>query len=362
VIQQANREFTKSTRRTIMFQPDSRWRGLTAVWLLVPAIAACGREPAPRSAPPRPPLAVHVSRARLVSRTVGEEVVGTVRARNSAVLSPTIAGRVTELRVTLGSRVHEGDLLARISAPEIDARLEQARALFERKEVDLGRAKRLVDDGAIAPTVYDAALTEFHVARGARAEASAMADHTVLRAPFAGVVTSKSANVGDTAMPGQPLLAIEDPGALRLEATLAEGAARALAPGQRVQARIDGVARDLAGTVAEISPVADPASRTVLAKIDLPVDPALRSGLFGRLLLASGESTSLVVPSAAVIHHGQLEAVFVVEGGTAQLRLVRTGRERAGVVEITSGLDDGEAVADSDVGTLADAQPVEALP
>jgi RND family efflux transporter MFP subunit len=330
--------------------------------LLLPAVVACARESAPKSAQPRPALAVHVARARLVSRAVDEEVVGTVRARNSAVLSPTIMGRVSELRVTLGSRVKKGDLVACISAPEIDARLEQARALFDRREVDLGRAKKLVDDGAIAKAVYDDALTAFHLARGARAEASAMADHTVLRAPFAGVVTSKSANVGDTAMPGQPLVVVEDPGALRLEATLAEGAARSLAPGQRVQARIDGVAHDLAGTVAEISPVADPASRTVLAKIDLPVDPALRSGLFGRLLLASGESRSLVVPSAAVVRHGQLEGVFVVEGGAAQLRLVRTGSERAGFVEITAGLSDGEAVADSDVGTLGDAQPVEVLP
>jgi RND family efflux transporter MFP subunit len=335
---------------------------MRALWLLVPAIAACSHEATPRSAQPRPAIAVRVDRAHLAARAVGEEVVGTVRARNSAVLSPTVVGRVSELRVTLGSRVRAGDVLARLSAPEIDARLEQARALFERKEVDLGRAKRLVDDGAITPTVYDAALTEFHIARGARDEASAMTDHTVLRAPFAGVVTSKTANVGDTAMPGQPLFVVEDTGRLRLEATLAEGAARSLAPGQKVQAQIDGVARDLAGTVAEISPVADPASRTVLAKIDLPVDPALRPGLFGRLLLASSESSSLVVPLAAVVRHGQLEGVFVVEGGTARLRLVRTGRERAGVVEIASGLSEGEAVAESDVGLLADGQPVEVLP
>jgi RND family efflux transporter MFP subunit len=343
---------------------DKRPRRFAAVagLLLVPAMAACGGEHSPKAAEPLPTRAVHVDHARVVARSVGEEVVGTVRARNAAVISPTVIGRVSELRVTLGSRVHAGDVLARISASEIDAKLDQARALYERKQVDLARTKKLVDDGAIAPTLYDSALTEFHVAQAAQAEAGAMADHTVLRAPFSGIVTSKSANVGDTAMPGQPLFVIEDTGALRFEATLPEGAARTLAQGQPVSVRVDGVERELAGTVSEISPTADPASRTVLAKVDLPSDPALHSGLFGRLLLASGPSKSVVVPSAAVVRHGQLEGVFVIAGTAAHLRLVRTGRERDGAVEVLSGLGDGEAIAASDVGTLVDDQPVEVLP
>lgn len=335
---------------------------LLAALALSPAIAACSAEHTPKAAEPLRTLAVHVDHARVSSRSVGEEVVGTVRARNAAVISATVIGKVQELRVTLGSRVHAGDVLVRISASEIDAKLEQARAMYERKRVDLSRTKKLADDGAIAPALYDAALTEFHVAEAAQAEASAMAAHTVLRAPFSGVVTSKSANVGDTAMPGQPLLVIEDPGVLRFEATLPEAIARTLAQGQSVSVRIDGVDREVTGTVAEISPTADPASRTVLAKVDLPSDPAVHSGLFGRLLLASGQSKSVVVPLTAVVRHGQLESVFVIDGGAAHLRLVRTGRERDGAVEVVSGLGDGEAVASSDVGTLVDGQPVQALP
>jgi multidrug efflux pump subunit AcrA (membrane-fusion protein) len=123
--------------------------------------------------------------------------------------------------------------------------------------------------------------------------------------------------------------------------------------------RIDTVDHDLAGTVAEISPAADPASRTVLAKVDLPGDPAVHSGLFGRLLLARNEARSIVAPASAVVRHGQLESVFVVKDGVARLRLVRTGRERAGAVEVLSGLGDGEAVVASDSSALLDGQPVE---
>jgi RND family efflux transporter MFP subunit len=339
-------------------------RKLRALTLSVLALSAsalsCTGDRAPKAAEALPVRVVQVDRARSAARGIGEEVMGTVRARKTAVISPVVMGKVAVLAVSLGSRVQAGDVLARISASEIDAKLDQARALYERRKVDLARAKKLTDDGALAVATYDGALTEFQVAEAQKAEATAMAEHTVLRAPFSGVVTSKIANVGDTAMPGQPLLVIEDPSALRLEATLPEAAARILTQGQTVRVRVDTVEGDLAGRVAEISPSADPASRTVLAKIDLPGDPAVHSGLFGRLLLASNETQSIVVPAAAVVRHGQLESVFVVQGETARLRLVRTGRELAGAVEVLSGLVDGEAVVSSDAIALVDDQPVKA--
>ena len=190
-----------------------------------------------------------------------------------------------------------------------------------------------------------------------------MADHTVIRAPFAGVVSAKLANVGDTAMPGQTLLILEDPRALRLEATVPEIAAKAMRTGQTVAVLIDGAQRPVTGTVAEISPAADPMSRTVLAKIELPADPSLHPGLLGRLLLPAspGEARSVVVPSGTVVRRGQLEEVFVVDRGRARLRLVKTGRVKGdGATEILSGLADGETVVTSDLADLVDGQPVEA--
>jgi RND family efflux transporter MFP subunit len=342
---------------------NNRLAAALAALALSGGSAACSGEHTPKAAAPPPPRIVRVDRARSVTRGVGEEVVGTVRARKTAAISAVVMGKVALLTVDLGSRVKAGEIVARISASEIDAKRDQAHAVYERRKVDLARAKKLAEEGALAPAVYDAALTEFQVAGAQEAEAIAMADHTVLRAPFAGVVTSKVANVGDTAMPGQPVIEVEDPSALRLEATLPEAEARTLAQGQSVPVRIDAVGEDLAGTVAEISPTADPASRTVLAKVDLPSDPRVHSGLFGRLLLAaSREAQTVVVPVTAIARRGQLESVFVVERGFARLRLVRTGRERDGAIEVVSGLSDGEAVASSDVGTLLDEQPVEVTP
>src|SRR5262249_44952926 len=159
---------------------------------------------------------------------------------------------------------------------------------------------------------------------------------------FAGVITSKLTSVGDTALPGQPLLVLEAPSALRLEAQVPETTGESLAVGDPVPVRVEGIDHGLEGRHAEIQPAAGAAGRTRLFKIDLPDTPGLRSGQFGRALLPGRESTTVTVPSEAVVHHGQLESVLVVDSGVARLRLVRSGREWKGRMEISSGLSGGE--------------------
>jgi RND family efflux transporter MFP subunit len=326
------------------------------------ALASCGAERAPKPPSALAIRTVRTGRAEVHSRPRIEEVVGTVRAVRSATIAPTVTGSVADVRVTVGSVVRAGDVLVRLSAREIDARLEQAKAVYALAKLDRDRAARLRAEAAISVAQYDAALAQFQVAEAARTEASTLSEHAVLRAPFAGVVTAKLVNVGDTALPGQALLVVEAPDALRFEARLPEAAARGLVAGRPQALRLDGLDHELIATISEIDPVVDATSRTVLVKLDLPHDPELRSGRFGRLLFASGATDAITVPADAVVRRGQLEIVFVVEGSAARLRLVRTAGERDGRIEIVSGLAGGEQVAVSDAAQLVDGQPVEVRP
>jgi RND family efflux transporter MFP subunit len=302
---------------------------------------------------------VRVEKAERTSRPVMTEVVGTVRAVRSATIAPLISGTVAEVRVGLGSSVRAGEVLVRLSAREIDARLDQTRAVSALAKRERDRAVTLRDQEVISTAQYETAISQWGVAQARQAEASTIADRTVLRAPFAGVVTAKLANVGDTALPGQALLVLEAPGALRLEARVPETAGEGLAVGKSVPVRLDGLDHDIEGRIAEIQPASDDATRTRLAKIDLPQTPGVRSGRFGRVLLATGASLTVAVPAEAVVRHGQLEAVFVVGSGTARLRLVRTGRERDGRLEISSGLSGDEKVVLAGAADLVDGQRVE---
>lgn len=326
---------------------------------LVALLGGCAAEPARRPAPSVPPRVVQIAQADRASRPVMTDVVGTVRAVRSATIAPLISGTVAEVRVGLGSSVRAGEVLVRLSAREIDARLEQTRAVAVLAKRERDRAIPLKNLGAISVAQFDAAISQWDVAQARQAEASTIADRTALRAPFAGVVTAKLANVGDTAMPGQALLVLEAPGALRFEARVPETAVDALAVGKSLPVRLDGLDHDIEGRIAEIQPASDDATRTRLAKIDLPQTPGVRSGRFGRVFLATGASLTVVVPAEAVVRHGQLETVFVVASGTARLRLVRTGRERDGRLEIASGLSGDEKVVLAGGADLVDGQRVE---
>ncbi len=331
---------------------------------LVLAVAAClltGCGSRHEQEPPQilPTASVRVQKVEDKVWTSVEEVAGTVRAKRRATLEARVSGTIDQLPVALGQRVKSGDLLAHLDAAEISARVSQATAALDQAENDWKRISGLFAQQAVSQSEYDAAQARLQTARAAAAEAQAMLSYVEIRAPFDGVVTRKWVDAGDVAAPGKPLLALEDPNVLQLEADIPEGIAFHVQSGAQLACHIDGLKGDIAGTVTEITSAADPASRTVRVVLDLPKTEGLASGQFGRLAVPVGESRAPHVAASALVQRGQLEMVFAVTNQHAQLRLVKTGRHDAGDVEVLSGLDAGEAVVIDGAAQLTDGQPVE---
>lgn len=335
---------------------------LLPIFLAALALTSCGhkRERSKENASSLPSAQVRVQKVESKSRAVTEEVVGTMRAKLHATLEAKLSGRIDKLPVVLGQRVKAGELVARLDAAEINARLEQAQASLEQAERDWKRVSVLFEQQAATRSEYDAAQSRERLAKGAAAEAKAMMSYVEVVAPFDGVVTKKWVDVGDLAAPGKPLISIEDPSALQLEADVPQAVASHVQRDARLGARVDGVAGELTGTVSEIAPSADPVSRTFRVKVDLAKQPGLSSGQFARLLVPVGEHSSLRVPVSAIVERGQLGIAFVVENQHAQLHLVKTGKRIGDEVEILSGLHAGDAVVIEGAALLTDGQPVEA--
>jgi RND family efflux transporter MFP subunit len=335
-------------------------QGASAV-ILVASIAACGRHEAAVSAsePRLPTVPVRAATITASPHPMVEEVVGTVRARLRASIEAKVSGRVKEMHVVDGQPVQSGDLLATLDVREIQAQLDQALARREQAASDLKRFASLVEQGAVTRQEFDATQARSLVANAAVTQAEAMLDYARITAPFTGVVTRKLADVGDLAVPGKALVEIEDPTSLRLEANVPEALYGRLKVGQQMSVSIPAIERVLHGMVGEISPAVDAGSRTFVMKMDLPQDPALRSGLFGRVAVPVGESNLLRVPKEALVVRGQMEMVFVVKDGHAELRLVRSGKKDGEEVGILSGLSAGETVVIDGAATLRDGQPVE---
>jgi RND family efflux transporter MFP subunit len=184
---------------------------------------------------------------------------------------------------------------------------------------------------------------------------------TRIATPATGVVVSRRVEPGNLAVPGQPLLILDDPRRYRLEVEVGESAMGWVRLGQSVPVTLDSIGRALDGRVVEIVPAADPGSRSVTVKLELPVLPELRSGLFGRASFPAAERLALLVPGAALVERGQLTGVYVVDGqSVARLRLVTAGPRRGDRVEILSGLSPGERIVTQGAERVADGTRVEA--
>lgn len=353
--------------------------------------AGCSRQGGDHGVPSAAPsvvkgVAVEIAHSEQLPDTL--EVVGTVRARTSAIVSARVPGSIALLRVREGDRVKRGDLLARIDARESQAAaagaaagsdeaqraLEEARSRKILADATFDRYQKMFSEQAVTRQEYDVKLAERDLAAQgvARAEArlrqaqegaagaSAVAGYTRVVAPVSGIVTARQVDLGATVFPAQPLFTIEDEGSYQLELSVPEGMAAKVRPGMAVQVTLDAVNSSVKTTVAEIVPSADPGSRTFIAKVNL-TQKGLRSGMFGRGTLVLGSSSQgMQLIKTAVVERGALTSVWVVDkDATARMRLVKTGKAVGGRVEILSGLSDGERVIVSGVEKVREGAKVE---
>jgi RND family efflux transporter MFP subunit len=300
------------------------------------------------------------------------EAVGNIRAVRTSQLAAQMMGTIAEVRVREGDHVQRGQTLALLDDAQPRAALERATAAEVAAQQEaaaadsdlalaaatLQRYQVLRDRKSVSPQEFDeiqarckAAQARRELARAGQAQSKAALQqartalaYTRIGAPFDGLITEKKAEVGGLAMPGMGLFTLEDLKGYRLEVTVNEGDLRHVRQGQKVSMVIDALGdSEREGKVVEIVPAADPASRSFLVKVELPLDPALHSGLFGRARFARGERLALLIPRSAVVERGQLQGVYVLDQNhVAWLRYITLGPSSANQVEVLAGLQTGE--------------------
>jgi RND family efflux transporter MFP subunit len=266
---------------------------------------------------------------------------------------------VTALPFREGDRVSAGAVVAALDDAALKSNVAAAEAAAHAAERDLARVEALLAKGAATPREAEDGRTRAAAAGAALAAARDDLAYAVLRAPFAGTVAARPVDVGDVVQPGATLLEIEGDDGLELRATVEAALLPGLARGAVLPAIVDGQDGRLDARVSAVSTAGDPSTHRFEVRADLPAARGLRSGLFARLLVASGSAsaTRLLVPEEAVIARGGLSGVFVVADGTARLRWVAVGSTADGMTEVRAGVEAGERVALSP-SALADGQAV----
>jgi RND family efflux transporter MFP subunit len=226
-----------------------------------------------------PTATVHVQTVEAKTHVAVEDVVGTVNPKLRSVIEAKASGRIEKMLVAPGQRVKSGELLAQVDARESQAKLDQATAVRDQTESDLKRYTGLLEKHAITRQEFESVQSKARVAEAAVTEAETTLGYSKITAPFDGVITRKLADVGDLAVPGKPLLEMEEPGTLRFEAAVPEAIVGRIVLGAKLPVRF--ASSEVVGTVSEIAPAGDTGSRTFLVQLDLPpryIRPA-RAGL-----------------------------------------------------------------------------------
>ena len=276
---------------------------------------------------------------------------GIVEAVRSSTLGADVSGKVTERVVEPGSNVRAGQTLLRIDARVAEQQAAVARAQLAVARADYNRQAQLYDNKFISKAAFDRAEADYRSAQAQAAAAGVQSGLHVLAAPYAGRISAVSVQLGDMVMPGQALITLYDPSAMRVTAHLPQRQTALIADGPATieVPAADGSVMRLESRDIQVLPAADPLSQSVEVRIGLAVKPGqLTPGAFARLSLpmkATADPQRVTVATRAVVRRSELTAVYVVREGRPQLRQVRLGRTLGDRVEVLAGLEGGEQVA-----------------
>jgi RND family efflux transporter MFP subunit len=327
---------------------------------------ACSRQAEKAALPVAAPgsRAVRVTKPSARIETGLARATGAVRAREDAVLSAKATGQIKRIRVEVGDRVKTGAVLAEMDAVNANIALQNAKAMerlavarLEEAERELERAKQVFAGGAMPQAAMDQAQTgreiaasQLDQARAGLRQAEQAVQDTLITAPFAGMVTAKLRNAGDTVtlMPVSPIVAVTDVDHLELKLAVPEALEPAIQPGQLVQGETTPGGKAFQAKVRVKSAVVDPATRTIEVIADVVDVAGLRPGTivtvdFGRF----AEGGGVFVPSSAVRTDGKASWVLVVANGKAERREVVVQAVHPGTVVVKQGLaPDADVIVD----------------
>jgi HlyD family secretion protein len=320
---------------------------------------------------------------------------GYVVARRKAVVSAKIQGRLADLKVEEGSRVREGEIIAKLESADYEAQVSRARAQVARAGADLAEnqrqlqlSERLTREKVLAEDQRDAALSRVRIAEAALQQAQAeqqineaLLQNTVIRAPFSGVVVKKMAEVGESVAPIPPgvnistasgaIVALADLDTLEVEADVSESNVAKLGSNQPAEVTVEAFPeRRYKAVMRQVIPTADRTKATVQVKVtildkDKDLKPEMSAKVTFLEMAKAAEAGSSAPPpavvsvsKAAVVNRDGRSVVFEIREGKARSRAVVVGPERSGQVVVREGLSGGETLVSNPPETLKDGDAV----
>jgi membrane fusion protein, multidrug efflux system len=346
-------------------------------------VSGCGKKPdstsqsgAAKAAPEEPPRPV---RSVVVGNTeVGDTIYlpGDIRARHEQRLGFRVGGKIASRAVEVGQTVAVGKVLATLDSADVmpqinaqSAQLEVARVNTKFQEADLKRQQELRDKGFISAAAIDRQATSTDSARAQeQAAASSLANarnalaFQTLRADRAGIVVGIDAEAGNVVAAGQSVIRLAQTGEIEVAVNVPERSVNALRSAKSLEIAIEALPGKLfKGTLRELAPSADPATRTFPARLSIAApDEAIKLGMTATVRATIGSAQAITIPLSAIATRDGQQKVWIVDNATqtVQATAITTGAIVGDAITVASGLGAGQRVVTAGANLLIPGQKV----
>lgn len=334
-------------------------RILLAAGLAAIALAGCSKP----EAPAQPLRTVRVMKVDGAAVSGSLTFPGEVRARYESRLGFRLGGKLVERRVDVGTAVKRGQVLARLDAQDASLNAAQAEAARTLAEAEARRYRELREKNFVSQAVLDAKETALKTAAAQAAVARNQAAYTTLVADRDGVVTAVEAEAGQVVAAGQTVLRVAEGSEKEIVIAVPEGDVEKLRGADGFAVTLNSLpGRSWAGRLRELSPSADPATRTFTARIGVAqADESVRLGMSARVeVKVSRGDTALRLPLSAFFTRNDQANVWVVDPATQTVALtkVETDGVAGNEMRVKAGLQPGQLVVTAGASLLEDGQKV----
>ncbi len=307
-----------------------------------------------------PPLAVIQAQYRTVA---GEQLFDAlIEPVKQSVVAAQVSSRIREVAVDVDDRVSKNQILVRLHDAEPQARLtreqaglSEAQALHKEAQQDFERIKSIYEKRLVAKvemdraaTALDAAQARLDAAQARITEGREQLGHTVIKAPYDGIIVQRHAEAGELVQPGQPLLTLLALDKLRVLIDVPQTFIKTVRAQGRVHILVPGQSRTVEAAPLTIFPQADALTHTIKVRADLPAgQTGVYPGMLVKAAFVQVSDKRLQVPYSAVVHRSEVTGVYVVsKERRVTLRQIRVGQiYDDGMIEVLAGLDVDERVA-----------------
>lgn len=340
---------------------------ITLFLALTIMLAACGKEAA---SPAKTGLPVLTQVAGEAAGDAGNIYSGEIRARHEAILGFRIGGKIIERLVDAGAVVKAGQALARLDPADAGLQASAAEAQYQLAEANVKRYRELRSKGFVSQSALDEKETALKAAAAQVGLARNQAAYTTLRAGHAGVVAAILAEAGQVVSAGQPVLRMAQDGEREVAIAVPESQLAGLKIGAAAEVELlalladGGAGTHLTGRLRELSPAADPASRTYPARVALSgADARVALGMTAQVRFNKDtKGSGLLVPLTAIFQQGNQAALWVVAADhTVSLRPVQVAAYRDGGAVIAGGITAGERIVSAGVHKLSAGEKIRVI-